>query len=110
LEDTPILTNFLIDIFFIYNSNAIPKVPLHPPPALLPNPPTAASWPWHSPVLGHIGRYTFNPDLLKWEDPSLIWATCLAGSLYKGHRRRKLDSCIVFHCVYVAHFYYSFAC
>jgi hypothetical protein len=25
-----------------------------PPPALLPNPPTPASWPWHSPVLGHI--------------------------------------------------------
>jgi hypothetical protein len=25
-----------------------------PYPALLPNPPTLASWPWHSPVLGHI--------------------------------------------------------
>ena len=24
-----------------------------PSPALLPNPPTHASWPWHSPVLGH---------------------------------------------------------
>ena len=30
-----------------------PKPP-YPPPALLPNPPTPASWPWHSPVLGHI--------------------------------------------------------
>jgi hypothetical protein len=46
----------LLDIFFIYISNAIPKVPytLPPPPALLLYPPTPASWPWHSPVLGHI--------------------------------------------------------
>ena len=26
----------------------------YPLPALLPNQPTPASWPWHSPVLGHI--------------------------------------------------------
>jgi hypothetical protein len=25
-----------------------------PSPTLLPNPPTPASWPWHSPVLGHM--------------------------------------------------------
>jgi hypothetical protein len=30
------------------------KSPIHPPPALLSNPPTPSSWPWHSPVLGHI--------------------------------------------------------
>jgi hypothetical protein len=30
------------------------KSPLYPPPALLPNPPTPASWSWHSPVLGHM--------------------------------------------------------
>jgi hypothetical protein len=45
--------SFLIDNFFIYISNAIPKVP-YTPLALLPNPPTPASWPWHSPVLGHM--------------------------------------------------------
>jgi hypothetical protein len=47
------LSSILLDIFFIYISNAILRVsyPLH---ALLPNPLTAASWPWHSPVLGHI--------------------------------------------------------
>jgi hypothetical protein len=28
--------------------------PLYPPPALLPNPPIPASWPWHSPLLGHM--------------------------------------------------------
>jgi hypothetical protein len=46
---------FLLDIFFIYISNDIPKAPytLPPPTALLPNPPTPASWSWHSPVLGH---------------------------------------------------------
>jgi hypothetical protein len=43
---------FLIDIFFIYISNAIPKVPYTLPPDLLPNPPTPTSW--HSPVLGHM--------------------------------------------------------
>ena len=43
----------LLDIFFIYISNAIPKVP-YSPCALLPNPPTPTSWPWHSPVLGHM--------------------------------------------------------
>jgi hypothetical protein len=44
---------FLLDIFFIYISNANPKV-LYTLPLLLPNPHTPASWPWHSPVLGHI--------------------------------------------------------
>jgi hypothetical protein len=44
--------NFLLGIFLIYISNAIPKVPhTHPP---LPYPPTPPFWPWHSPVLGHI--------------------------------------------------------
>jgi hypothetical protein len=47
------LKQFLLDISFIYNSNAIPKVPIScpPPPTLLTTP---ASWPWYSPVLGHI--------------------------------------------------------
>jgi hypothetical protein len=45
--------NFLLGIFLIYISNAIPKVPhTHSPP--LPYPPTPPFWPWHSPVLGHI--------------------------------------------------------
>jgi hypothetical protein len=45
--------NFLLDIFFIYISNAILKVPYTlPRPA--PQPPTPTSWPWSSPVLGHI--------------------------------------------------------
>jgi hypothetical protein len=47
-------TIFLLDIFLIYISNAIPKVPYTLLPALLPNPPTPTSWPWHSPGLGHI--------------------------------------------------------
>jgi hypothetical protein len=46
---------FLLDIFFIYISNVIPKAPYTlPPPALLLNPPSPASWPWHFPVLGHM--------------------------------------------------------
>jgi hypothetical protein len=50
--------SFLLYIFFIYISNfkCYPESSLYPPPppALLPYPPTPASWPWHSPVLGHI--------------------------------------------------------
>jgi hypothetical protein len=45
---------FLLDIFFIYFLNASPKAPYSLPPALIPNLPTPASWPWHSPVLGHM--------------------------------------------------------
>jgi hypothetical protein len=51
------LNEFLLDIFFIYISNVIPKVPYtlsSPPHTLFPNPPTPASWSWHSPVLGHM--------------------------------------------------------
>ena len=43
----------------IYISNVIPfpgfpcENPLFPPPYTHTNPPTPASWPWHSPTLGH---------------------------------------------------------
>jgi hypothetical protein len=43
---------FLLGIFLIYISNAIPKVP-HTL-LTLPYPPTPTFWPWRSPVLGHI--------------------------------------------------------
>jgi hypothetical protein len=59
------LGEYISCFFFYYLNNYIryflhlqftcyPESPLYPPPALLPNPPTPASWPWHSPVLGHI--------------------------------------------------------
>ena len=57
LQSILLNVNFLLDIFFIYISDAIPfpsflsENPLYPPPTLLPNPPTPTSWPWHSPVL-----------------------------------------------------------
>jgi hypothetical protein len=37
------LRHFLLDIFFIYIPNAIPKAPYTLPLALLPSPPTPAS-------------------------------------------------------------------
>jgi hypothetical protein len=43
-----------LGIFLFYISNAIPKVPLTPPPPQLPYPSTPTSWPWCSPVLSHI--------------------------------------------------------
>jgi hypothetical protein len=48
-----VLLFFLLGIYFIYISNAIPKVP-NTLPHLLPHPPTPTSWPWRSPVLRHI--------------------------------------------------------
>ena len=30
-----------------------------------------------------MGRYTLNLDLLRWEDPPLVWAAPSAGNLYK---------------------------
>jgi hypothetical protein len=44
---------FLLGIFLIYISDAIPKVP-HTLPPPLPYPTTPTSWPWHFPVLRHI--------------------------------------------------------
>ena len=50
-----LLLLFLLDIFFISISNAIPFPSfLSSLPALLPNLPTPPSCPWHYPVLGHI--------------------------------------------------------
>jgi hypothetical protein len=45
---------FFLRYFLHLHFKYYPQSPLYPPPALLPNPPTPASWPWHSPVLGHM--------------------------------------------------------
>jgi hypothetical protein len=43
---------FLIRYFLHLHFQCYPKSPPYTPP--LPYPPTPTSWPWHSPVLGHI--------------------------------------------------------
>jgi hypothetical protein len=45
---------FKLDIFFLYISNAILKVPYTLPRPLHPYTLTTTSWPWLFPVLGHI--------------------------------------------------------
>jgi hypothetical protein len=40
--------------YFYIHFKCYPESSLYPPSALLPYPPTLVSWPWHSPVLGHI--------------------------------------------------------
>jgi hypothetical protein len=45
---------FLLDFFLHTQFKCYPKSPLNPLTALLSNPPTPTSWPWYSPVLGHI--------------------------------------------------------
>jgi hypothetical protein len=42
---------------------------LYPPPALLPYPPTPTSWPWCSPVLGHI-KFVRPRGLCSWWWPT----------------------------------------
>jgi hypothetical protein len=45
---------FLNWIFSSFTFQMLSQSPLYPPLALLPNPPTSTSWPWDSPVVGHI--------------------------------------------------------
>jgi hypothetical protein len=45
---------FFIRYFLYLHFKCYPESPLYPPPALLPYPPNPTSWPWRSPVLGHI--------------------------------------------------------
>jgi hypothetical protein len=45
---------FFIRYFLPLHFKCYPESPLYPPPTLLPYPPTPTSWPWCSPVLGHI--------------------------------------------------------
>jgi hypothetical protein len=46
---------FICIRYFLYiHFKCYPKSSLYPSSALLPYPSTPASWPWHSPVLGHI--------------------------------------------------------
>jgi hypothetical protein len=54
-----IATSFFLILFFIryflyIHFKCYPESSLYPPSTLLPYPLTPSSWPWHSPVLGHI--------------------------------------------------------
>jgi hypothetical protein len=45
---------FFFRYFLCLHFKCYPKILLYPPPTLLPYPVTPTSWPWLSPVLGHI--------------------------------------------------------
>jgi hypothetical protein len=53
-KKTLFLFFFLIRYFLYIHFKCYPESSLYPRHDLLPYPPTPASWPWHSPVLGHI--------------------------------------------------------
>ena len=59
---------FLFRYFLYLLFKCYPESSLYPPPALLPYPPTPSSWPWCSPVLGHI----------KWIRPRGLMQQCLS--------------------------------
>ena len=62
-----------LDIFFIYISNAVLKVPYTLPP--LPETPTTTSCPRQSPVLGHIKTNIFQSNIL-WLSLALQMSRC----------------------------------
>jgi hypothetical protein len=63
---------YLFIYLFIYiHFKCHPESSLYPPSTLLPYPPTPASWPWHSPVLGHI-KFAIPRGLSSWELSPLI--------------------------------------
>jgi hypothetical protein len=71
---------FFLDIFFIYISNAILKVPYTLPPTRISHPPTPTSSPCSSPVLGHIKFQPPNPDTIAYASKILLsgpWYSCL---------------------------------
>jgi hypothetical protein len=53
-KDVELFFFFLIRYFLHLHLKCYPESTLYPPSALLPNPSTPASWPWHSSVLGHM--------------------------------------------------------
>jgi hypothetical protein len=55
LTPSPTTHTFIFIRYFLHlHFKCYPKSPLYPTPTLLPYPPTSTSWPWRSPVLGHI--------------------------------------------------------
>jgi hypothetical protein len=60
--------NFFTRYFLYLHFQCYPESPLYPPPTLLANPPTPASWSWHSPVLEHIifARPRSSPPSDRW--------------------------------------------
>jgi hypothetical protein len=99
---------FLLDIFFIYISNAILKVPYTHP--LLPNPPTPTSWPCHFPVLGHMNfaRPRASPPidgcrlghpLLHMQLETQLWGVLVSSYCYSSYRAAEPFSSLGGPCV-----------
>jgi hypothetical protein len=74
-----ILSSFTFQMLspFLVSSLKVPYT--FPCPVLLPNPPTSASWSWHSPVLGHIifTRPKASPPIDGWLGHLLLYIICI---------------------------------
>jgi hypothetical protein len=98
---------FLIRCFFIryflhLHFKCYPQSPLYTFPALLPNPPTPASWSWHSPVLGHMifARSRASPPIDGWLGHPLLhmqletqlWGVLVSSYCWSSYRIADLFS------------------
>jgi hypothetical protein len=87
------LLSFFIRYFLHLHFKCYPTSPLYTPPALFPNPPTPASWPWHSSVLGHIifARLRASPPidghpLLQMQLETQLWGVLVSSYCCSSYR------------------------
>ena len=66
--------SLFISYFLHLHFKCYPGSPLYPPSVLPPYPPTPTSWPWHSPVVGHI-KFARPRGLSSQWWPSRPWKT-----------------------------------
>jgi hypothetical protein len=80
------------EIFSSFTFQMLSPKPLNPPPTLLPNPPTPASWPWCSPVLRHIKFARPRGLSSQWWPSRPFSATYAARDMSSGRGTRVLVS------------------
>jgi hypothetical protein len=76
---------YLFIRYFLYiHFKYYPESSLYPPSTMLPYPPTPTSWPWHSPVLGHINFAIARGLSSQWWPPRPSSATYSARDTSSG--------------------------
>jgi hypothetical protein len=73
-----------IRYFLHLHFKCYPESPLYPPPTLLPYPPPPASWPRHSPILGHRICFQTFPKFTTWNAELSVWMLLIAKWIWLG--------------------------